>query len=422
MIIIFLILLFGLLIVGFPIFIALIMPSALFLIQGTNLPALMVQQRFITGISNFSLLSVPFFVLAANVMSRGKMGPQLLSLARLIVGHIYGGLALATTVTCWFIGAISGAGTAGILTIGPLVYEEMKKDKYDEDFSVGIICTASSLAMLIPPSIAGIIYAITASESIAKVFITGLGTGLLYGFFMMVYSYIYARVKKVKRQEKGNMKSIILGVKDSLWALGLPVIILGGIYSGIFSPTEAAGVAAVYSIFVEICVYRDITLKEMYEMVLETGVIVAMVYMLVGGGQLLSYTMTISQIPNSLISFFRDTSYVGMLVLINVCFMIAGMFVDQGSAIVILVPLVLPLAKIVGIDSLHLAAIVIFNLAIGTLTPPFGLNLFVGSAVLKVPIDKAIKGFMPFIGIGVLVLMLVSFVPDISLFFVNLFF
>jgi len=420
MFIVFVVAVFIMLLIGFPIFLALVAPSIWYITQGIGLANIVPLQRFTYGMNNFSLLSVPFFIIAATVMSRGEIGSRLLKFVRIIFGHLNGGLAVTTTVTCMIIGAISGAGSAGIVTIGPLVKKEMLKSKYGESFTCGLITTASSLAMLIPPSIAGIIYAINANVSIAKIFIAGLGPGLIFGLFLMIYSYFYAKITKVELQQRSKISELLHAFKEAGWALGLPFIILGGIYSGIFSPTEAAGVAAVYAILVELFIYKDIKLSEVFDLIVSAGVTMAMVYVILGAGSVLAYSLSLSQIPNTLVNSFSGATYFSIIIFMNICFFIAGMFVDPGSAIIILMPLFLPMAKAMDMDLIHLGAIAIFNLSLGMLTPPFGLNLFVSSSVLNIPISKLIRSCVPFIVIGIFVLMLITFIPQLVMVFPNM--
>ena len=420
MVTIFIITIFVMLFLGFPIFLSLIISSSWYLSFVVGLPDIMALQRFIGGMNKFSLLAVPFFIVAATVMGQGEIGKRLLHLVQVLLGHLYGGLAITATMTCMIIGAISGAGTAGIVTIGPLIYKDMLKQGYDAKFTGGLITTSSSLAMLIPPSIAGIIYAMTTGVSVARIFIAGLGAGLLFGFVLMVYGYYYSRKTDVPRHERSSLKEIIEALKMSGWALGLPIIILGGIYTGVFSPTEAAGVSAVYAILVELLIYKDITLKEVFDLMVKAGVTVSMLYMVLGAGNLLAYSMSISGLPAMMASSFQGTSFIWIMLFMNLSFLIAGMFVDPASAIIILIPLFLPLARIVGLDLIHLGVISIFNLSLGMLTPPFGLNLFVASNILEIPIGKLIVACVPFIVMGLIVLMLLTFIPEISLFFPRL--
>lgn len=412
---IFIITLFACLLLGFPIFISLIMSSSYYLLSNLNLPAWMTVQPVIAGMNKYSLLCIPFFVLAATIMGKGKIGEKLLNLSRCLVGHFYGGIALTGIFTCTLVGAMSGAATAGILIVGPLIYKEMTDNGYGKAFSAGLITSASAVAILIPPSITFVIYAINTNTSIARLFLSGIGAGLLYSAVFGGYSYVYARRRKLPLSKRPTFKEILTSIKDSLWAIGLPVVVLGGIYSGLFSPTEAAGVSAIYAIIVEMFIYKDINLKGLYKAAVASAKTVAIIYILLGAGKMLAYTMTIAKIPDVLMGLLGSTSLYPVLGIINITFLIAGMFVGPGSAIVVLTPLFLPLALRVGINPIHLGTIIITNLAIGMFTAPFGLNLFVACGVLKIEFSALAKAMVPFILLSLITLVVVSLVPALSL-------
>jgi len=403
------------LILGFPIFLSLIIPSAGFLTLGLNLPILMVPQRVISGMSKYTLLCVPFFILAATVMAKGKLGERLLQLSRSFVGHFYGGLALTCIGACTIIGAISGAGTAGIITVGPIVVKDMIENGYSKGFSMGLITSVSVVAMLVPPSIAFVIYAMVTGTSIARLFLSGVGAGLTLAAVFAIYSYLYSRHKKIPLSKRPSLKEMGQSIYHSLWALGLPVLVLGGMYSGLFSPTEAAAVSAVYAIIVEMFIYKDISWKDLFQIAIDTGTTVSMIYVLLGAGSLLAYAMTIAKIPLALQVFFGGASQLTVLMAINAAFLVAGMFVGPGSAIIILMPLFLPIAKIVGIDLIHLGAVVVTNVAIGMFTPPFGLDLFVACGVFREKFTFLARKVVPFILISLLALFLITYIPAISL-------
>ena len=365
--------------------------------------------------NKYTLLCIPFFILAATVMGKGKLGDKLLALSRSFIGHIYGGLALTCIGACTIIGAISGAGTAGIITVGPMIVKDMVENGYPKSFALGLITTVSVVAMLIPPSIAFVIYSMVTGTSIARLFLSGIGAGIAFAFVFAAYAYIYARWHKIPLAKRPSLKELFASIYDSLWALGLPVIILGGMYSGLFSPTEAAAASAVYAIVVEMFVYREMNLKDLYNICINTGTTVAMIYVLLGAGSLLAYAMTIAKIPLAFQVLFAGASYFTVLIVINIAFLIAGCFVGPGSCIVILMPLFLPIAQSVGIDLIHLGAIVVTNVAIGMFTPPFGLDLFVSCGIFKVEFSYLSKCVFPFILLSLLALAIVTYIPPISL-------
>lgn len=408
------------LVAGIPIFIAMLLPSAYYLVEELGMQGFLIAQSYVGGLNKYTLLCVPFFTLAASIMGRGEIGPRLLKLAKNLVGHMYGGFALATIVTCTIIGAISGASVAGILIIGALVFKEMQANNYGKNFSAGLITSTSAVGMLIPPSICFVIYAMNTNTSVMKLFLAGVGSGLTWGIVFAIYSYIYARIKKIPRTPKPTLKSILVSIKEAGWSLGLPVIIIGGMYSGLFSPTEAAAVSAGYALLVEMLVYKDMKFKDFLEMLADCAKTCATVYILLAAGQVLAYTMTLAKIPQLMAGLLGATSPIVVLLIINLMFLIAGMFMGAGSAIVIIIPMVFTLAMNAGIDPIHLGNIVTTNLAIGMSTPPFGQNLFVSCKALNMEFTEVVKSTMPFILLSLVVLALVTFIPEISLYLPNL--
>lgn len=408
------------LLVGLPIFIALIIPSVGILNILLDMPAWIISQRFLAGMNKYTLLCVPFFVLAANVMAQGEIGRRLINLARCLIGHVYGGMALTAILACTIVGAISGAGAAGIMTVGPLMLKELEREGYNKKFAVGLITSVSDVAMLIPPSIIFIIYALVTNQSIARLFLAGMGGGLVFAFVFAAYSYIYARRHKVALRERASFKELVVSIKESSWALGLPIIILGGIYSGMFSPTEAAGAAAVYSIVIEMVVYKTIDFKKLFNISVKTAGNVAMIYVLLGAGLLLAYAMTLSKLPLVVMQFLGGTSPLFFLLVVNLAFLAIGCFVGPGSAIVILMPLFMPAAQALGVDPMHLAVVVVTNLALGMDTPPFGIDLFVASGVLGVEFSFVVKSVLPFMIANFTALAIVTLFPIISTWLPNL--
>ncbi len=409
-------LILGLLVLGLPIFLTLIIPSAVVVAGMPAIDATIVMQRMVVGLDKFSIMAVPFFMYCADVMSEGQIGKRLINLTRTWVGHLPGGISIATVVACLIFGAVSGAGSAAVVAIGGLVFGLMQQGKYDEKFSVGLILTSSTLAMLIPPSIAYVLYATITGDSISELFMSGLQTGILVGLVYIVYSIIVAKRRKTPLLEKASWKERFTALKDAAWALGLIVVILGGIYGGIFTATEAAAAAAVYAIIVEVFIYRSMNLKQLIHVSVKSGKTIAMLIVLIAAGSVLSWVMTVMQIPQQLITIMGGASSATILLFINLVFLIAGMFVDPNSAVIVLTPLVYPLAMTAGVDSVHLATIIVLNLAIGMLTPPFGLNLFVGTNVFKKSFGDTVIGSLPFIVLTFCILILVTFIPDLAIF------
>ena len=414
------VMLFGCLFLGLPIFIAMLMPSVYYLVGEMSMPAFLSVQIFLQALSRNSMLCIPFFMLAASVMGKGQIGPRLLKFARSIVGHMHGGMALTTILTCCIIGAISGQANAGILIIGAMMLKEMTENGYDKFFSAGLICTVSAVGMLIPPGNAFVIYATNTNTSVIRLFLAGAGAGVLYGIVFMVYSYIYARRKKIPLSPRATLGEFCTSLIEARWALGLPLIIGGTMYTGICSPTEASGLAAAYAILVEMFVYREIKFKGLVDIIVNCSKHVASVYVLLAAGTVLGYTMTVARIPQLMEALLGSSSRIEMLLIINLMFLIAGCFMGPGSAIVIIIPMVFQVAMKTGIDPIHLGAIVITNITIGMATPPFGASLFHSCRVMRMTFSEMVWSTLPFILLMLVILAIVTFVPAVSLFLPNL--
>ncbi len=288
-----LILLFGLLILGAPIYMTLVLSSAGAMLYGGGMNAVAIIQRMTAGIDKFSIMAVPFFMFCADIMSHGEIGKRLINVCKAFFGHMHGGLAIATTIACLIFGAISGAGSAAVVAVGGIVYVLMKEGNYDERFSLGLILTTSTLAMLIPPSIAYILYANITGDSINTLFMSGLGGGIIFGLLLCIYSYVYARIKKIPVLPKASIGERLKALKESLLSLGMIVIILGGIYGGICTATEAAAIACVYAVVIEVFVYRSISIKELFRVSVKSAQTISMLMILIAAGSVLSWTMTV---------------------------------------------------------------------------------------------------------------------------------
>lgn len=402
------------LLITMPIFVGMMIPSFAYLMRTVGMPAFSGIQQFVGGLNKFNTLCVPFFTLASTIMGRGKIGPDLIKFSRSLVGHHHGGSALTTILCCVIIGAISGAAYSGIFIIGALMYEDLRKNGYDENFSTGLIITSSPIGMLIPPSIMFVVYAMNTDTSILKLFLAGTVSGVITAIFYGIYSIWYAKKNNLPRGKKATFKERLKAVWEGKWALGLPLIMIGGMYSGVFSPTEAAGASAVYAIVVEMFVYKGMKFKELFKIIVDAAKTSASIYLLLGAGQLLGYTMALAKLPETIGALFATTSPALVLILINIIFLIAGCLVNGSSAIVVLVPLVMGLAQKAGIDMIHLGNILVVNLAIGMYTPPFGLCLFVGSKTLKVSFSKCVRGILPFMLISLIVLAIITAFPILS--------
>ena len=395
-----------------PIFIAILAPTIItFELFGPPIPSLVIVQQMMQGINKFSLLAIPLFIFAADIIARGEIGKRLLNLVESAIGHITGGVAITTAVTCAMFGAISGVGAAAVVSIGPIVYPALLRQGYSRGFTVGLILSASTLAMLIPPGVAMILYSLQTMSSVGSVFLAGLSTGVVFTAALAVYAYFYARIKGIGRQRKASWEERLQSLKRAGWALGLPVIIFGGIYTGTFTPTEAASGACVYAIFVETLIYRQLKFTQLLKVSSESAMVIASLLILIAAGSAMTYYLTLENVPQVISGILEGHSRVVVLLIINAAFLVAGMFVDPNSAIIVLTPLVFPVTESLGIDPVHLGAVIVLNVAIGMISPPFGLNIFIGMMTFKVPYLEIVRSVLPFIGLALMVLALITYVP-----------
>ena len=419
-------LLFGLffliLALNMPVFIALIASSSVVMELYTNLAPEIILQRMFSGIDKFSLMAVPFFIFAANVMNRGGLASRLLDFANTLVGHKHGGMAYTVVLTCMFLGAVSGSSPATVVAICSIMLPTMVKNGYNRSFSVGLIMAASSVAVIIPPSIGMIIYGTVTNTSIGELFVAGFVPGIVYGAIFMLYSFFYARKHNIPVQPKSSKKEKLAAFKEAGWALGIPAVILGGVYGGFCTPTESAGIAAVYSIIVSCFIYKELRFKDLIQVAYESAVGTAQIMIILAGANVFSWLMTRFQVPVTLANMLTqvaDTKFTVLLV-INIILLIAGMFLDAGSIQTIMAPIFLPIALQFGVDPVHLGIIMVVNGAIGMFTPPFGLNLFVAAGVTKIPVAELSKKVWIWIILSLIALMFITYIPQISLFMPSL--
>lgn len=413
--------LFVLLFTSIPVFIAMTASGVLSLSIFSQIPLEVIAQRMFSGIDSFSLLAVPFFILAANVMKGGGMSRRIIDVADKLVGHLHGGLAIATVISCMFFGALSGSSPATVIAIGGLLLPELVNAGYGEKFSLGLITATPAIAVIIPPSIGMIIYGTVTGVSIGDLFIGGVGPGIVWGVVTMAYCYIYARRKKVPVKEPATLKELFTALKDAGWALGVPAIIIGGIYGGIFTPTESAVVAAIYAIVVSLFIYKEMDFKGLMEQSIDSAVGTAQIMVLLAAASVFSWILTREQVPQALAQSLMSitNSKIAILLMMNIILLIAGMFIDAASIQTILSPLFLPVALNYGIDPVHLGIIMVVNGAIGMATPPFGLNIFVATSISEKPIGTIIKGVIPFIILSLITMAIVTYIPEVTMFLVN---
>ena len=413
-----------LLLLGFPIFIVLLAAVTVALVFFMNVPYAALHQTMFGAIDAFALLAVPFFLFAGEVMGRGSVAKRIVDVVQAGVGSIPGSLGVTSVGTSAIFGAISGASSATVATIGQIMVPAMRAKKYPETFNAGLITAVGAIDIIIPPSIPMIIYGATAQESVPKLYAAGLGPGVLLAVLLGAYVFWYAKTRGIDVGQRFDAGQFLRAFGRGLWALGAPFIILGGVYGGVFSPTEAASVACLYAIIVTRLVYRDISWAGIVECAATTVRLTAQVFIIVACASVFAWLLTVNQVPQKIVELI-DAMKLGsaaVLFVINVLLLIVGCFVDPLSAIIMLTPLLVPIVKAAGIDTVHFGIIVTVNLAIGLFTPPFGINLFVAQAALKFPIATIIKGLWPFLILYLIALMLITYIPEIALSGVKLFF
>jgi len=405
-----------LLLSGISIYIALAAPAML-AIWFKDIPFIVFGQQMFNSIDKFAMMAIPFFVLAANVMGKGGMSKRIVDLANCVAGKYYGGTAMAAVLACLFFGALSGSSPATVVAIGSLVYPALIEAGYGRMFSMGLVAASSSLAILIPPSITMIIYGSVTGASVGALFMGGIGPGVLMGSLIMAYAYWYARKNDIRVKKDISWAEKKRTILSSAWAMGVPVIIIGGIYGGIFTPTESATVSAIYAVLVGMFIYRELDLKGLIQVCKDSAVTTSQIMILISAAGVLSWVFTVGQLPQLLKEVMGsiETSRVLILLIINLMLLIAGMFMDAAPFILLLAPLMLPFATGIGISPVHLGIIMTINGAIGMFSPPFGLNLFVGMNVFNSKFGTLARAVIPFIVLAIISSLLISFLPEISM-------
>ncbi len=414
--------LFVALFVGMPIFAALALTAFTILSTATTIPISVVAQRMFAGIDNFTLLSIPLFILAAELMRVGGLAQRLVDLAEALVGWFPGGLAFAAVLACVFFASISGSSPATLAAIGTIMIPVMISAGYSKPFAVGLVTTAGSLGLVIPPSITLIIYGAVTGTSIGQLFAAGILPGLFLAGLLGLYCFGYALRVGMALSAPPGLGTIWRAFRRAVFGLMLPVILLGGIYSGVFTPTESAAVACVYGALVGVFIYRQIGWSEMRAILVTSGLISATLLLITAGASALSWLLAANGIPRQLAQLLLSASEEPTVVvlLLNLILLVAGCFLDGASAVIVLAPLLEPVAARVGIDPVHFGVITLINVEIGMLTPPVGLNLFVACQIAGMPLLAVARAVLPSLGVLFFGLMVITFVPAISLFLPNL--
>jgi len=407
-----------LLVMGVPIFLLLLATCITVVVLFTTLPHVIVHQMVFDSLNKFPLIAVPFFIFTGDLMSRGGISTRLLRWVASMIGGFRASLPLTSLGFAAIFGAISGATTASVAAVGSLTYPRLRQAGYSEKFASGLITAECALDNLIPPSIAFIIYGIATETSVVALFAAGIVPGLVLGGIFAIYIYFCSSTETVQIRQKFTWGEFVAASREGFWSLGAILVIFGGIYSGMFSPSEAAGVACVYAIAVAALVYREVTFRDIFDIAARSLILTATIFVIVSVAGLYGWLLTISGAAGTAAAFIQHLNAPAwaVLLMINAFLLFVGCFIDTGTALLVLSPLLLPIGKSLGVDPIHFGVIVVMNLTIGTFTPPFGLNIFVFQAMFKTPSAILYSGLMPFIGLAVTALMLVTYIPALSLF------
>ena len=377
-----------------------------------------VPQLVSAATSKSVLLAIPFFILGGNIMEKAGISGKLISLAESCVGHLKGGVAMVCVIVACFFAAISGSGPATVAALGLILIPAMVKVGYDVSFAAALMATAGAIGVIIPPSITFVVYGSISDTSIGDLFISGVLPGLLMGAALIAVTLWLGRKSDLKRLPKANGRQRLVAFKDAFWGLLMPVIILGGIYGGIFTPTEAAAVSAVYGLFIGIVVYKTLRLKDLKKILVDTASTTATVMFITAAATLFAYVLTRARIDvaiSSLLTEVAGGNQIIFLLIVNIVLLIAGCFLDSTSALYIFTPLFVPVAKALGMSMIHFGTIMIVNLAIGLVTPPVGVNLYVACGIAKIDLKKISVAVVPLLVASLVVLAIVTYVPSISL-------
>jgi C4-dicarboxylate transporter, DctM subunit len=411
----------ALMVLGFPFFLVLLASATVTIVWLTSVPATAIPQIMFGSIGNFALLAVPFFIFTGELMGRGGMARRLVVLVMTMFGGFRGSMPITTVGAAALYGSISGSTAATVAALGPLFYPQLRKSGYNEKFSTGVITSAGYLDNIIPPSIAMILYCAAAEQSVLKLFTAGIIPGLMLAGLMSIYIYFYARTQNVREGNPFQWDAFLVALKEGSWGLGAPFVIFGGLYGGIFSPTEAAGAACVYVAFVTMFIHREIGWSEFWDVSVTSMYLTAQIFLIVAVAGVFSWILTTNGVPTAAIDFIAHLDLRPWMVLltINIFLLIVGCFIDTASAILVLTPLLLPMARHIGVDPIHFGIIVTVNLSIGTFTPPFGINIFVAQSIFNVPLRSIYAGLVPFIAVAIVGLMILTYVPELSLWLIR---
>ncbi|RCW87166.1 TRAP transporter large permease [Paracoccus lutimaris] len=425
-----------LLLTGMPVSIALGLTVFSFLFAFTEIPMDSIALKLFTGIEKFEIMAIPFFILAGNFLTHGGVARRMIRFATSMVGHWYGGMGMAAVMACALFAAISGSSPATVMAVGSILIPAMVKQGYPPQFGVGSIATAGGLGILIPPSIVMVMYSVATSgmvvtgpdgqpvlsASIGTLFMAGVVPGLMLASMLGATTYFRAKKHNYPRMARADWRERWLAFRESVWGLMLIVIIMGGIYGGIFTPTEAAAVSAVYAFVIAVWVYKDIKLREVPKVLLSSAAMSAMLLYIITNAVMFAFILTSEQIPQTLSDWIVGLGLgkIGFLLVVNIMLLFIGMVMEPSAIVLIMAPILYPVAVKLGVDPVHFGIMMVVNMEIGLCTPPVGLNLYVGSAISKLGLTEVTKAALPWLATALVFLMLITYVPEITMFLPHL--
>ena len=408
--------------IGVPVAVSLGASTVLTMLLFTDLDVAAMPQLIFDGINKFALMAIPMFILAGNLLSKGGSARRIIDFAKSMVGHLPGGLPMSSIFACVIFAAVSGSSPATVVAIGSIMFTAIKEAGYPKEYAVGGITTAGSLGILIPPSVVMIVYGVTSNASIAELFMAGVVPGLMLGGMMIAQTYFGAKRLGFKATTPEPWSERIKKFFRAFWALLIVVVVIGGIYGGIFTPTEAAAASAIYALIISLFVYKDIKFKDLWDICLESAITTAMIFFIIANAVVFAYLLTSENIPQTIADSIlaANIGKIGFLIIVNVLLFIMGQFMEPSSVVMIMVPLLLPIATALGVDPVHFGILLIVNMEIGMITPPVGLNLFVASGLTGMNLKDVIVSCLPWTLTLFIGLILVTYIPEISLWLPNL--
>jgi C4-dicarboxylate transporter DctM subunit len=413
---------FVLMFLGIPIAYSLGLSALFYMLIFVDIPSIIIVQQILSGVDKFTLMAIPFFIIAGSLMEFGGISRRIVRFSKSVVGPLPGGLGIVTVISSMIFAAMTGAGAATTAAVGSMMIPAMRESGYDEGFACSLQASAGIMGPLIPPSILMVLYGVTAGVSVGDMLLAGLVPGVFAGLLLIALVVVISMKKNYKGDGKFSLMDVIQSFIDSIWAILAPVIILGGIYSGIFTPTEAAGITCFYSLIVGLFIYREIKPKDVGQVMFRSFKLAAGIMLIVGATQAFGWVLAKERIPQLIAAWFASLTGDPVIFMISVCFMllVAGCFIDAVPALLVLAPILVPAAMKFNINPIHFGVVMVFTLCIGLVTPPVGINLFVASSISGVPVHRIFSKLYPFITVLLIGMFCVVFFPQLSLFLVAL--